>query len=40
MSMNAQQIMEDVSIPVQTLLAAMLAPVILVSHWLLTTMDA
>ena len=38
--MSAQQIMEDVNIPVQTLLVAMLAPVILDLHWILTITDA
>lgn len=38
--MSAQQIMEDVNIPVQTLLVAMLAPVILDLHWISTITDA
>ena len=38
--MSAQQIMEDVHTLVQTLLVAMLAPVILGMHWILTTTDA
>ena len=38
--MSVQQIMVDVHTLVQTLLAVMLAPVVLALHWILTIMDA